>query len=46
VRCAAKLTDEEERADLIEFLRLYTKNLAITLRKRAADIYGKEYVNY
>ncbi|KRX06525.1 Cytochrome c-like domain [Pseudocohnilembus persalinus] len=44
-RCDAKIESEEERSDLITFMKLYSKNLAINLRKKADKIYGKEFVS-
>ncbi|KAL4460836.1 hypothetical protein ABPG74_016308 [Tetrahymena malaccensis] len=40
------IKSEEERADLIEFLKVYSKQLSENLRYKANKVYGKDYVNY
>lgn len=40
------IKSEEERADLIEFLKVFSKQLSENLRNKANKIYGKDYVNY
>jgi cytochrome c2 len=41
------LKDESDRADLIRFMRLFTKNLKINLEMKAKDTFGKDYIeNY
>ena len=38
------LSDENERADLARFLKLFTKQLYINQRVKANKLYGKDYV--
>lgn len=46
-RCDIKyggLSREEDRADIIQFFKLFTKNLKVNLRLKANKMFGKDYV--
>ena len=45
VKCAAMIPKQEERADLVKFLKKFTKELHKNIRVKANSIYGREYVD-
>jgi len=39
------IQDEEERVDLIEFLKVFSKNMSLSIVNNSIKLYGQEYVD-